>query len=849
MAFNNATEDSERNVNVQLLRSNKTFSRKAIVKLEAVAELSILIALTDSLVTIHDIDLSVTNFPIIESMKKTYGASTFALDVTKVKSENGNSVCIVRLVVAVKRKLQLYYWKNRKFLELQADINLPDNPKSLAWIKNTICVAYRSEYSLVKLNSEMGFELKELFPTTASKASITSMSDSRFALGKDEQTAFVDVQGGMAVNSLTWSEPPKSVSHDPPFLVACLNNSVEVRTESPKMSIQNVPLSSPMITSTVSNRPGIVYVASSSTIWCLKMVPIATQIPHLLAQKHFELALTLTNICENNSDEKVQRLQQIQILYAFHLFCHKKFKEAMDLFFKLDVDASHVTGLYPELFPSEYRNQLKYPEKVPHFEGCDLENGYAALVEYLTSVRHKLQGSSANKLVPLPMTEGSKVIKNKKQIMQILDTTLLKCYLKINDSLVASLLRLKSNHCHPEETERALRKVGKFSELIIFYNTKGLHKEALQLLAEQSDIEDSPLHGTQKTVQYLQNLGAEEIDLVCEYAGLVLDINLEEGLSIFTDDLLEVEMWPRGRIFDFLRGRCKEAVIPYLEHIITNWNDTNALFHNDLVLRYKENLVELFEQPESEENFQAISNMRRKLCELLNSSKYYTAETILPKFPPHCLHEERALLLGSIGRHKEALTLYLYQVKDVQAALNYCARYENLGQTQVYTTLYQLLVCPPDPFALKAMYVSHLNAHADITPDIKTGLKILEDHGTKIDLKVVLMSTPPDVPLVDILPYLESSLEKRVSKRHQMQLLKGLMHADFVEAQETRIELESEKIEIDEDNTCPVCFKRFRGQSAIVRFPDGRLVHYSCQERALLPPSKTPSPGTSSSNL
>ena len=103
--------------------------------------------------------------------------------------------------------------------------------------------------------------------------------------------------------------------------------------------------------------------------------------------------------------------------------------------------------------------------------------------------------------------------------------------------------------------------------------------------------------------------------------------------------------------------------------------------------------------------------------------------------------------------------------------------------------------------------------------------------------------------LIDILPYLESSLEKRVSKRHQMQLLKGLMHADFVEAQETRIELESEKIEIDEDNSCPVCFKRFRGQSAIVRFPDGRLVHYSCQERALLPPSKTPSPGTSSSNL
>ena len=61
--------------------------------------------------------------------------------------------------------------------------------------------------------------------------------------------------------------------------------------------------------------------------------------------------------------------------------------------------------------------------------------------------------------------------------MQILDTTLLKCYLKINDSLVASLLRLKNNFCHQEETERALKKCQKYSELIIFYNTKGAHKK------------------------------------------------------------------------------------------------------------------------------------------------------------------------------------------------------------------------------------------------------------------------------------------------------------------------------------------------------------------------------------
>ena len=118
--------------------------------------------------------------------------------------------------------------------------------------------------------------------------------------------------------------------------------------------------------------------------------------------------------------------------------------------------------------------------------------------------------------------------------MEIIDTTLLKCYLKINDSLVAPLLRLKTNCCHAEETERALKRSQKYPELIIFYNTKEKHQEALKLLNDQSDKENSPLYGTAKTVQYLQNLGPEHINLVCEYAGPVLDKSPDDGLSLFT---------------------------------------------------------------------------------------------------------------------------------------------------------------------------------------------------------------------------------------------------------------------------------------------------------------------------
>ena len=51
--------------------------------------------------------------------------------------------------------------------------------------------------------------------------------------------------------------------------------------------------------------------------------------------------------------------------------------------------------------------------------------------------------------------------------------------LQTNDALVAPLLRLKENNCHVEECERVLMKHKKYNELVILYQTKGLHKKGV----------------------------------------------------------------------------------------------------------------------------------------------------------------------------------------------------------------------------------------------------------------------------------------------------------------------------------------------------------------------------------
>ena len=63
----------------------------------------------------------------------------------------------------------------------------------------------------------------------------------------------------------------------------------------------------------------------------------------------------------------------------------------------------------------------------------------------------------------------------------------------------------------------------------------------------------------------------------------------------------------------------------------------------------------------------------RKLRQLLESEEcFYSSDQVLAKFPNDCLFEERAVLLGRGGRHREALTVYIMILGDLDLAIKYC---------------------------------------------------------------------------------------------------------------------------------------------------------------------------------
>ncbi|XP_072024948.1 vam6/Vps39-like protein [Amphiura filiformis] len=818
------------NFKVDLLKSFKSFSKKPIQQLACVPELQILISLSDNVINVHDL----AQFNQITSIGKTRGATLFSIDLQKPSSKSGGNYGL-KLCVAVKRKLQLFYWRNRSFEELQ--LGVPDVPKAMAWCGNSLCVGFKRDYFLIKIENG---ELKDLFTTgNASQAepTVTRLSEDMLALGRDMMSIIIDSEGNPAKKyALTWSDYPQVLEHDQPYIIAVLPKYVEIRTVDPRLLVQTIEVNKPKF---ITMGSGHVYVASQNFIWRLVPIPITAQIKELLQDKQFELALHLANMTDEVEADKQRRIQQIQNLYAFELFQQHRFEESMKMFAKLGTDPSQVIGLFPDLLPKEYRNMLEYPSAVTELSGAELEKGLTALIEYLTQKRQDLMKMSSQDLNQAStIMEGCATVTSRKQMSLIIDTTLLKCYLQTNDALVAPLLRLKDNHCHLEESERILKKYTKYSELIILYEKMGLHKKALDLLMRQSQKPNSTLKGHETTVAYLQRLGKDHFDLIKEYSQWVLKAHPEDGLKIFTEDIPEVESLPRPGVLDYLITKAKDLAIPYLEHIIHNCNDVTPDFHNKLIHLYREKVQEQLEEyipslPEGQAPVRAgtepgeLGELRRKLLFFLETSLHYVPEKLLIHFPVDGFFEERALLLGRLGKHEQALAIYAHLLKDTRRAEDYCRRnyaIDREGNIDVYLCLFRTYISPPDPDSLRIME----NIQPPPEPNINAALEVLEFHHDKIDTAKALEMLPDTTQVKNVYVFMKKVLEGKAMVKRSNQILKSLFYSENLQVREQHIHYQSSKCVITEERNCPVCKKRI-GDSAFARLPNGVVVHYFCR--------------------
>ncbi|XP_067938529.1 vam6/Vps39-like protein [Watersipora subatra] len=842
---------------VSLDHAYKTFSKKPVLQLEAIPELDILVSLSDNAVAIHELGSLKLLTDATQSLNQTRGANVFAIHVQVLTNIHGDKQCTLKLCVAVRKRLYLYYWKNSTqiFHELRpgADIALPDIPKVLCWCRNSICVGFKREYYMYEVDPP---NISEVFPTGRNQEPLmASVGGDRLALNKDNISVLIDHKKQPTQKyGINWSEAPVAMVYRAPYLIGVLPRYVEVRTIEPKHMIQTIALDKPRILT--HTRDGSLYIASVQGVWRLAYLPVSMQIDQLISNKEFELALLLsdTDSMENDDSrhENSRRLHTIKNLHAFELFSQKRYEDSIRIFSDLKTDPSHVIGLYPDLLPRDFRVNIKYPRHLPDLTGADREQALAALIDYLTLKRMELlkQDKSVKTVDVTPLMTVSKdmsnsIVKTRKQLSQIIDTTLLKCYLEINDALVAPLLRLKDNNCHVEESEKVLKKSDKLDELIILYETRQQHTKALKMLMEQSQKKQAPdvLKGVERTIGYLQRLGKEHVDTILEYADWVIKADPRMGLCIFTDELLEKKQrLPVGKVVAFLGKQVDgtKLVISYLEHVISVWGETNSDHHDKLVMCYKDVITPLLKEyitslPEGQIPASAgtedgdLGYYRAELVKFLSSSTHYRPERLIKIFPYDYYYEERAILLGRCGHHRQALFIYVHLLQRVDLAEDYCRQYYDknvAGRCDVYIHLLGYYLRPAESL-IDAKELYGTRTIQNMTANTESAIKLLKLHSNKLDSRKVLELLPADFSLYEMLPYLEKIIENGESQKRENMVLRNLLSSEKLVVERARILQERTKFTVTERSLCSVCQNKI-STSSFVRQPSGDLAHIGC---------------------
>lgn len=149
---------------------------------------------------------------------------------------------------------------------------------------------------------------------------------------------------------------------------------------------------------------------------------------------------------------------------------------------------------------------------------------------------------------------------------------------------------------------------------------------------------------------------------------------------------------------------------------------------------------------------------------------------------------------------------------------------------QVYVSLIKLILVP-DSCKLEIPDGS-LSRKIEL-PDLELALKILEDNADKVNPLTALSILPNNVQLSRVQKFLQMAFHTQQEERRRVQLLRGLLYAECLQSKEKRLHLQSTSILVTDANVCSVCKKRFGNQSALVRYPNGEIVHYSCSDKKL----------------
>ena len=361
------------------MRELEKFHRYKIEHLAIVKEANILISLSNSQVSLHDLQ----SYELQDTLSKAKGATTIAVTSNVVKDGSTGVMSIVsRLAVAVKRRLILWSWHDSELDSQVSEISLVTTIKSLTWATGTRLIAgLTSSYVQVDVESSTvtdivgpgsiggapgqdggrfggaGVASMSYLGMSAPPPLATQLGEGEMLLARDINTLFIDTDASsLGRRQVPWAFAPEAVGYSYPYLLALQSAKgiLEVRNPETLTLLQKIELPSahqlhvPQPNVSLAHAGKGFLVLSDRCIWRMKALDYDSQISSLIKEGRLDEALSLLGMLEDALlKDKSSSVRDIKMMKAQNLFDQRRYRDSIDLFTEVAAPPERVISLYP----------------------------------------------------------------------------------------------------------------------------------------------------------------------------------------------------------------------------------------------------------------------------------------------------------------------------------------------------------------------------------------------------------------------------------------------------------------------------------------------------------------------
>ncbi|KAK2079170.1 hypothetical protein QBZ16_002861 [Prototheca wickerhamii] len=465
-----------------------------------------------------------------------------------------------------------------------------------------------------------------------------------------------------------------------------------------------------------------------------------------------------------------------------------------------------------------------------------------------------------------------------------IDTAILRALLVLPDHGALLGFVRRPNVADLDEGRAALLAAGRYSELVALLQARGRHGDALDLLETLSQrpgalpvpptgasSELRGLPGVWAATGCLLRLGREQLPLLAQHLPWVLAADPDSTLQ----QLVVAEGLRPEDVLPVLTAHSPRLAAAYLEETAALGRVDPDAFARPLAALYLQRIVEYAGSSEGRPDPEARQLAETgKLRALILRGAPIDLEGLLRLLPRDRLLELRAAVLERLGRHREALDLFVRRLGSLAAAEAYCDRVyarqlaregeggahapdgprralasadaESISPahlpalrlwldrtgargparsrpSDIYLLLIQVLL--EEREAEGAQDQASLARWADVAA-------LLSRKREAIEPLHALELLPSELPLHQARQFLHSAIWGVQEERRSVAVRKALRRAELAALELRLAHVKNRSISMTAERVCPICYKRIGQGAAFVAFPSGGVAHYSCYASA-----------------